>query len=195
MKMEKTNTEINWRDMKWWSLIVSSVLMFIFWLICLVVSESIVTVGWVIFAFPTIVYFLYKKRIEAKKYGEFIWVLLLVLLFASVRYKELAYTSYRYGGFEDAFIAILISFIFLALPAIAFDAYIIHIRKELHCPNCGKIIKADWKICPYCRIQIREKELTCPHCGRPIKETIDYSNPKCPYCKKDISEVIRHVYE
>jgi RNA polymerase subunit RPABC4/transcription elongation factor Spt4 len=47
---------------------------------------------------------------------------------------------------------------------------------NLKCPACGKEIKEDFLICPYCRKKLKN---SCINCGRPL----DLNWKVCPYCK------------
>jgi len=47
---------------------------------------------------------------------------------------------------------------------------------QLTCPACGKPIKEDFLICPYCRKKLKTP---CINCGRPLK--LEWK--VCPYCK------------
>jgi RNA polymerase subunit RPABC4/transcription elongation factor Spt4 len=43
------------------------------------------------------------------------------------------------------------------------------------CANCGKTIRSEYKVCPYCG---KSRELLCSGCGRPVSP--DWK--VCPYC-------------
>ena len=43
------------------------------------------------------------------------------------------------------------------------------------CPDCGKPMEADWKVCPYCATPMAAQ---CPECGKAIEA--DWK--ACPYC-------------
>ncbi|OGL47604.1 MAG: hypothetical protein A2161_15440 [Candidatus Schekmanbacteria bacterium RBG_13_48_7] len=47
------------------------------------------------------------------------------------------------------------------------------------CPKCGKLIKDDFLICPYCRMPLKSK---CNHCGR----TVEKNWAACPFCANKI---------
>lgn len=47
-------------------------------------------------------------------------------------------------------------------------------QDEMYCPECGKIIKKDFTICPYCRIEIRKPEaINSPEVQKPVKKWKD----------------------
>jgi hypothetical protein len=43
------------------------------------------------------------------------------------------------------------------------------------CPKCGKLIKHDFLICPYCSVNLRTK---CKNCGK----TVEKNWIACPFC-------------
>ena len=47
------------------------------------------------------------------------------------------------------------------------------------CLNCGKHIKSDFEVCPYCGNKL---DLSCKNCGRQVSAEWKV----CPYCKKDL---------
>jgi RNA polymerase subunit RPABC4/transcription elongation factor Spt4 len=47
---------------------------------------------------------------------------------------------------------------------------------QLRCPACGKPVKDDFLICPYCRKKLKNR---CINCGKPLN--LDWK--VCPYCK------------
>lgn len=46
------------------------------------------------------------------------------------------------------------------------------------CRNCGRVLKEEWKFCPYCRTQV--ETCNCPFCREEIKFQWEF----CPHCKK-----------
>jgi RNA polymerase subunit RPABC4/transcription elongation factor Spt4 len=48
------------------------------------------------------------------------------------------------------------------------------------CESCGRSIRSDYKICPYCGYR---KESACPQCGRPV--AADWKI--CPYCERKLT--------
>lgn len=70
--------------LKWGSMIASLAIVFTFWLLGIVGSGRYdVIIGihivWGVFAFPAIIYLMYKERIKKINYG-LIWILLVVVL-------------------------------------------------------------------------------------------------------------------
>ena len=60
------------------------------------------------------------------------------------------------------------------------------------CRGCGKKLEADWKACPYCKIDIMEE---CSNCGKGV----DINWHSCPFCgsqihKTTIEEHKTHVH-
>ncbi len=51
--------------------------------------------------------------------------------------------------------------------------------KDHFCRGCGKKLEADWKVCPYCKIDIMEE---CSNCGKGI----DINWHSCPSCGSQI---------
>jgi len=55
--------------------------------------------------------------------------------------------------------------------------------KETHpCPQCHKEISKNFKLCPYCRLDLKSRTglSTCPSCGKKISSRFKL----CPYCRK-----------
>ncbi|HEY4191000.1 MAG TPA: zinc ribbon domain-containing protein [Candidatus Limnocylindrales bacterium] len=50
---------------------------------------------------------------------------------------------------------------------------------RLNCPSCEAPIKADWRLCPYCR---HELLVACPKCAQPV----DAAWSICPWCVKEL---------
>lgn len=95
---------------KWGSMIASLAIVFYFWLSVVTgaITELVeIHVIWGIFAFPAIIYLMYKERTEKIKYG-LIWILLVVVLYI---FEELVLA----GRVEMAI------FIFLNSPAFFID--------------------------------------------------------------------------
>ena len=94
---------------KWGSMIASLVLVFIFWIICMVdytYDEELLLIL-LIFGLPATIYLMYKERTEKIKYG-LAWILfpILTLLFGLVGWSP-----------EEVFIVFLV----FAIPAIVID--------------------------------------------------------------------------
>ncbi len=58
------------------------------------------------------------------------------------------------------------------------------------CPNCGKNISPDYKICPYCGTPITQPSeskmmISCSSCGKSISSDFNV----CPFCGKPVEEV------
>jgi len=70
-------------------------------------------------------------------------------------------------------------------------------QPQISCPGCNRPVNSDFKICPYCGIQIAgriqtqnvpaKKDIHCPSCGGKI--TSEYK--VCPFCGKKIEEKIK----
>lgn len=69
---------------KWGSMIASLAIVFTFWLLVIANPPFDVIIGihivWGVFAFPAIIYLMYKERTEKINYG-LIWILLVVVLY------------------------------------------------------------------------------------------------------------------
>ena len=54
------------------------------------------------------------------------------------------------------------------------------------CPECGKPIKAEWIVCPYCRTKLSEetKVTVCPKCGKQV--AFDWK--ACPACAANLEK-------
>ncbi|MGM0370341.1 MAG: zinc ribbon domain-containing protein [Bacillota bacterium] len=55
----------------------------------------------------------------------------------------------------------------------------------MNCQNCGYDIKADWKLCPNCGVQLKEDitaVITCRNCGREVKSSWE----QCHHCQVDL---------
>jgi RNA polymerase subunit RPABC4/transcription elongation factor Spt4 len=50
---------------------------------------------------------------------------------------------------------------------------------QAECANCGKTIRSDYKVCPYCG---KSRELLCAGCRRPVSP--DWR--VCPYCEASL---------
>jgi RNA polymerase subunit RPABC4/transcription elongation factor Spt4 len=48
------------------------------------------------------------------------------------------------------------------------------------CEGCGKNLKDDWKVCPYCTTPV--KITKCNHCGFDVSYNWNF----CPYCTNEI---------
>jgi endogenous inhibitor of DNA gyrase (YacG/DUF329 family) len=48
------------------------------------------------------------------------------------------------------------------------------------CPKCGRKVKADFSLCPFCKYVLKTE---CPECGKPV----DRKFKLCPYCGEDLS--------
>ena len=49
------------------------------------------------------------------------------------------------------------------------------VASTMNCPNCGKPISPDYKVCPYCGTPMK---MLCPSCGKEIEPEYKV----CPYC-------------
>ncbi len=49
----------------------------------------------------------------------------------------------------------------------------------MKCKNCGKEVKENWKICPWCKAQLGKIAPKCPNCGEEVDESWDI----CPVCE------------
>ena len=47
------------------------------------------------------------------------------------------------------------------------------------CPQCGKLVKSDFSICPYCRTTLKTR---CANCGK----TVEKNWTVCPFCAKKL---------
>ena len=54
------------------------------------------------------------------------------------------------------------------------------------CQSCGKNMKNDWKICPYCKVLL--KTFKCYFCGHEIRYSWNY----CPHCKAEVKTEINN---
>ncbi len=48
------------------------------------------------------------------------------------------------------------------------------------CPKCGRQVKADFALCPFCKYVLKTE---CPECGKPVIRKFK----ACPYCGEDLS--------
>ena len=53
------------------------------------------------------------------------------------------------------------------------------VEEDYSCPQCGKKVKDDFIICPYCGLTLRQK---CENCGAAVKREWE----KCPYCETTV---------
>jgi RNA polymerase subunit RPABC4/transcription elongation factor Spt4 len=51
---------------------------------------------------------------------------------------------------------------------------------QVECGNCGKTIRAEYKVCPYCG---KSRELLCAGCRRPVSPEWKV----CPYCEASLA--------
>ena len=51
---------------------------------------------------------------------------------------------------------------------------------ENECAKCGRIVSADFTLCPFCRYALK---IECPECGKQV----DRKFKLCPYCGEDLS--------
>jgi len=58
----------------------------------------------------------------------------------------------------------------------AFKEWVFTIEK---CPQCGKLVKSDFSICPYCRTALKTR---CANCGK----TVEKNWMACPFCAKKL---------
>lgn len=56
--------------------------------------------------------------------------------------------------------------------------FIVRSNSASRCPHCGKGIRTDFDVCPYCSCQLN---LHCRQCGKQVQA--DWK--VCPYCKND----------
>jgi endogenous inhibitor of DNA gyrase (YacG/DUF329 family) len=54
------------------------------------------------------------------------------------------------------------------------------IESDQECPKCGRKVKADFTLCPFCKYVLKTE---CPECGKPV----DRKFRSCPYCGEDLS--------
>ena len=55
----------------------------------------------------------------------------------------------------------------------------------IKCPECGRQVSDQAKVCPGCGIEIEGRIIKCPECG----EAVLKSQVVCPYCSKPLSEM------
>jgi RNA polymerase subunit RPABC4/transcription elongation factor Spt4 len=55
------------------------------------------------------------------------------------------------------------------------EALLQNIEEKPVCPGCGRPIKDDWQVCPYCHTKLRKP---CVNCG----QMLELSWNLCPYC-------------
>ncbi len=53
------------------------------------------------------------------------------------------------------------------------------VQVALSCPNCGKPVRRDFKVCPYCQTPLVHE---CPNCGEPVQSGWKV----CPYCESPL---------
>lgn len=131
----------------------------------------------------------------------FFFAVRLIVLFLIALYLALVYWTYRDAkkrgalAFYWALIVLVSSFfgwiIYLIVrpPEFLEDAHEreLEIKEketvlgaENFCGGCGKPVKDDYMICPYC---LRDLKRACIQCGKPLKLTWR----ACPYCKAEAS--------
>jgi RNA polymerase subunit RPABC4/transcription elongation factor Spt4 len=59
--------------------------------------------------------------------------------------------------------------------------FIVRSNYNAKCLNCGKNIKSEFSVCPYCSTPLNS---SCPRCGRQVLN--DWQT--CPYCRQDLSQ-------
>lgn len=57
--------------------------------------------------------------------------------------------------------------------------FIIRSSNNTKCLNCGKSIKSEFKICPYCSTSL---DIHCPQCGRQVLPDWQV----CPHCRQNL---------
>lgn len=55
------------------------------------------------------------------------------------------------------------------------------IHFSYHCPECGRPIKPDFKVCPYCKTDLASE---CPNCHKQM----EHGWVVCPYCGGKIKD-------
>lgn len=55
------------------------------------------------------------------------------------------------------------------------EALLQNIEEKPVCPGCGRPVKEDWQVCPYCHTKLRK---ACVQCG----ELLELPWNLCPYC-------------
>gem|GEM_PF-4562213 len=49
------------------------------------------------------------------------------------------------------------------------------------CPNCGRMVRSDFKVCPHCGTQLKK---SCESCGAELDPSWRY----CPKCGKGVGQ-------
>jgi RNA polymerase subunit RPABC4/transcription elongation factor Spt4 len=55
------------------------------------------------------------------------------------------------------------------------EALLQEIEEKPHCPGCGRAVKGDWQVCPYCHTKLKKP---CVQCGRVLELPWNI----CPHC-------------
>ncbi len=55
------------------------------------------------------------------------------------------------------------------------EALLQEIESRATCPNCGRDVQTDWRLCPHCQTRLRKP---CPNCSR----LLELQWNTCPYC-------------
>ena len=55
------------------------------------------------------------------------------------------------------------------------EALLQEIEEKPACPGCGRSVKHEWQVCPYCHTKLKKP---CFHCG----QVLELSWNICPYC-------------
>lgn len=57
------------------------------------------------------------------------------------------------------------------------------------CQHCGRVLKEEWKFCPYCKAQVETSD--CPFCREEIKVQWEF----CPYCINRVKNLTGEAFE
>jgi len=124
--------------------------------------------------------------IKTRRLGEVITILGLMLLSAGIFSVFLLNTLL---GMFFAMGGIVITLIGVALPSIKKkrgEKLEKKLEKMYPCPQCNKEISKNFKICPYCRFDLKSRTqlLVCPSCGKKISSRFKL----CPYCRERLKK-------
>jgi RNA polymerase subunit RPABC4/transcription elongation factor Spt4 len=103
-------------------------------------------------------------------------LLLTMIYIAAV--AGLVYRDAKSRGLDPWLWATVATFVPFFLGVIVY--LIVRSNGKAVCESCGRPIRSDYKICPYCG---HRRESACPQCERPV--AADWKI--CPYCEKKLT--------
>jgi RNA polymerase subunit RPABC4/transcription elongation factor Spt4 len=104
-------------------------------------------------------------------------MLLFTVIYIAV-VASLVYKDAKSRGLDPWLWATVATFVPFFLGIIIY--LIVRSNGKASCEGCGRPIRSDYRICPYCG---HRREAVCPQCARPV--SADWKI--CPYCEKKLT--------